>query len=241
MIIVSVIFTNDSKAQHSQQGMLSLSFEHYADDIILKPDSTVYKNAFGQAYTITNLKYYISNISLIQKGKVAYKSADHFLVNEEEEISKTILLKQIPEGNYEAISFMIGIDSIHNCSGAQSGALDAVNGMYWTWNSGYIFMKLEGRSPFSRSPGNIFEYHIGGYKAPANCIRIITLKPENSLLIGAEMKSSVIIRTNIAEILRSPVSIDFSSLPAVTDHRNAEMMADNYSDMFTIKEVKDEK
>ena len=66
---------------------------------------------------------------------------------------------------------------------AQTDALDPVNAMFWAWNTGYIFLKLEGRSSFSKLPGNIFEYHIGGYKSPSNCIRTISLNFERPLQI----------------------------------------------------------
>jgi hypothetical protein len=49
--------------------------------------------------------------------------------------------------------------------------------MYWGWNSGYIFFKMEGNSPAS-STGE-FMYHIGGFggysSATINNIKYITL------------------------------------------------------------------
>lgn len=226
------------KAQYAHGGVLGLVFEHYVDSLELRADSSVYKNTFGQTFTITNFKYYLSNVSLLKKGRVVYHSADHFLIIEDEGNSKKIMLNDIPEGEYDALSFMIGVDSAHNSNGANSGALDPINGMYWTWNSGYIFMKIEGRAAASKRPGNIFEYHIGGYKAPANCIRTVTLSPAAPVVIENKKTFALTIRANIAEVLRSPVSIDFSTLPSVTDHSNAEMIADNYIDMFFINEVK---
>ena len=54
----------------------------------------------------------------------------------------------------------------------RTGVLDpsgAGADMYWTWNSGYIFFKMEGTSPAATGMGNSFMYHIGGfggYSAP---------------------------------------------------------------------------
>ncbi|MDB9743990.1 hypothetical protein OAA91_00520 [Fibrobacterales bacterium] len=36
--------------------------------------------------------------------------------------------------------------------------------MYWTWNSGHIYFKLEGTSKVSTSPGKRVEYHLGGFR-----------------------------------------------------------------------------
>ena len=107
-----------------------------------------------------------------------------------------------------------------------------MNGMFWTWNTGYIFLKLEGKSPESTANGNIFEYHIGGYKTPANCIRqvILSLKERDSEI------SEISIKADVAEIFKNTVTLDLAKLNSVTDFHNAEMVADNYSKMFSILE-----
>jgi len=46
--------------------------------------------------------------------------------------------------------------------------------MFWTWNSGYIFFKLEGNSPVSTQPNGKIEYHIGGFQSPTSAIRKYT-------------------------------------------------------------------
>ena len=203
------------------EGTITLMLDHYAGDKVLQLDTVQYKNELGQAYTVTKFKYYISNIYLEK-------------ANEEEPASKTIHLNNVPPGEYSGIKFIIGVDSLHNCSGAQSGALDPVNAMFWAWNTGYIFMKLEGRSPASTSPGNIFEFHIGGYKKPANCIRTVMLNFDKHLIIGPSTTREVHIKADIAAILKSHTVIDFSKLSSVTDFHNATIIADNYEDMFSV-------
>ena len=215
--------------------MLSITFNHYVDSFVLNLDSTTYKNTVGQTYIISNFKYYISNIHLINKEGKEFISPDYFLINEDEPASKKIILKNIPEGEYTSVSFIVGVDSTRNCSGAQSGALDPANAMFWAWNSGYIFLKLEGKSSFSKAPGNIFEYHIGGYKSPSNCIRTIKLHPETPFKIEKNKTAEMKIKVNAAEILKTPTDIDFTKLPSVTDSHNASTIADNYTDMFSIQ------
>ena len=53
-------------------------------------------------------------------------------------------LADIPNGEYTKVNYTIGVDAARNTEGAQDGALDLVNGMFWSWNTGYIFMKMEG-------------------------------------------------------------------------------------------------
>jgi hypothetical protein len=38
--------------------------------------------------------------------------------------------------NITAIKFLLGVDSLKNVSGIQTGALDPAKGMFWTWNTG---------------------------------------------------------------------------------------------------------
>ena len=161
--------------KHTAKNKLRIQFENYVEKDLLKLDSAVYTNAIGQSYSISKFKYYISNIHLRNDDNKEFISKEYFLINEDEPASKQIVLNDIPDGNYSTISFTLGVDSLHNCSGIQSGALDPVKGMFWAWNTGYVFMKLEGKAPQSKSPGNIFEYHIGGYREPNNCIRNVEL------------------------------------------------------------------
>ena len=56
----------------------------------------------------------------------------------------------------------LGVDSVLNYNGVHEGALDPINGMYWTWQTGYINCKLEGNI-ICDSSRKSFEYHIGGY------------------------------------------------------------------------------
>jgi hypothetical protein len=126
------------------------------------------------------------------------------------------------------------VDSLHNCSGAQSGDLDPVKGMFWTWNSGYIFFKLEGKSPASHSPGNIFEFHVGGYRKPNNNLRGVELKFGDELEIVPEQMKIVQVKADIAQVFRFPNDIDLSVHSSITEPSQAGIIADNYKDMFSI-------
>ena len=44
--------------------------------------------------------------------------------------------------------------------------------MYWTWQSGYINFKIEGRIKTDNKPWQKIEYHIGGYRSPYNCFQV---------------------------------------------------------------------
>jgi hypothetical protein len=214
------------------QPALTINFSHYVGDKLLRLDSTTYTNALGQQYTVSKLKYYIGNICLKKSDGKEFKSGQYFLVNEEDSASKHIALADVPEGEYTSLSFTVGVDSLHNCNGAQDGALDPVNAMYWTWNTGYIFFKMEGKSPVSTSPGHLLEFHIGGYKQPYNCLREVHISLPKGFKIGSN--GTINLKTDLAKFFSPPT--DFSKVSSITDFHGAMPMADNYARMFSVKQ-----
>ncbi len=235
VICIAVLSTAGSFTEPVEKAKLNIRIEHFAGPQRLSLDSVEYKNALGQTFTVSRFRYYLSNVILKNTDGAEFQSPDYFLVDEAEPDSKLITIKGIPVGNYSSISFTIGVDSLHTCSGAQSGALDPVNGMFWTWSTGYIFLKLEGHADASTSPGHIFEYHIGGYTAPNNCIRRVTLNfKKKGVGIANDKTDELPLKADILEIFKTPTNIDFSKLSSVTDFHNAAIIANNYEDMFTI-------
>jgi hypothetical protein len=51
------------------------------------------------------------------------------------------------------------------------GDLDPMNGMFWSWQTGFSSFKIEGISTFSKERKNEFFFHIGGYLDPYNSLR----------------------------------------------------------------------
>lgn len=122
------------------------------------------------------VKFYISAIELLQHAKVKWKEKNSFhLIDAAEEKSNTIILNIPKTLGFDSIRFNIGIDSSTNSAGVLGGDLDPTNGMYWTWQSGYINVKFEGTSNLVHSPNHAFEFHLGGYMAPFETIQNISL------------------------------------------------------------------
>jgi hypothetical protein len=216
-------------------GSVTIAFSNYVGNDMLKLDSATYKNELGQPYTVSKFKYYVGNIHLKKSDGTEYISDKYYLINEEEAASKQITLSNVPEGNYTSLSFILGVDSLHNCSGAQTDALDPVNAMFWAWNTGYIFLKMEGRSPVSTQPGHLLEFHIGGYMQPNNCIRTINLPLKNGMQVAGKT-TTLNIKADVSELFKTPTTIDFAKLSSVTDLHNATTIANNYMDMFSIQQ-----
>ena len=130
---------------------------------------------------LENFRFYISSIKLILKdNSIISEDNSYHLIDSEDTISQSIPIRIISKSEIKKVIFSIGIDSITSVSGALSGDLDPTKGMYWAWQSGYINMKIEGKSSSCKTRNNAFQFHIGGYLKPNYAIRTIELEPKIS-------------------------------------------------------------
>jgi hypothetical protein len=227
--------TNDGS---SKVFNLNVNFRAVVDGQPLVFDEP-YHNALGEAYKVSTFKYYIHDISLINTDSNIVSVVDkdnHYLVDASVPASGIISAKPASH-TYNHISFTIGVDSSRNFSGAQTGALDPSNGMFWTWNSGYIMAKLEGSSPLSTQPNNRIEFHIGGYKSPDNVAKKITLDfpSEQGIAFLPGSTGTINITANVNAWFSNPNDIHIAAnAVCMTPGDLAKKIAVNYSKMFTV-------
>lgn len=211
------------------QRKMTIRFKHVIGENVLVLGDT-YINCLGDTISVQRFKYYLSNFSVTDnKGNTTAIPDTYFLVDEADSASKTITLT-IPDVVVGSIGFIIGVDSIKNVSGIQQGALDPLKGMFWTWNSGYVMAKLEGRSSSSRIGGRSFTYHIGGFRQPMNSIRQLLF----ALPAGAA-DGSIVLTADINQWFKNKSELKIAETPVChSPGPLAVRIADNYSNMFTI-------
>lgn len=226
----------------AKESHLLFRFHNMADSLPLKfyDSLNVYHNANGDDYYVTTFKYYISNISLISvKGDTVAIPESYLLVNAADSLTLNQQLAAVPAGKYKGISFTIGVDSARNFSGAQTGSLDPSKGMFWTWKSGYIFVKMEGVSSKSTNKKNRLVFHIGGVSAPDNTIRTFTQNFPNVLKIKEGRTPQIDIAVNVAALFRGVTIVDFSTLNFTMGGPKSVIVADNCAQgLFNITAVK---
>jgi len=199
-----------------------------------------YTNDLGEDYSVSAFKFYMSNLSISDEaGASSAEQESYHLVDASDTTTRTfnIMMGRI---GFDKIRFMIGVDSLRNVSGAQTGALDPVNGMFWTWNSGYIMAKLEGTSPSSPDPGQRFQYHIGGYAGVEATQRWVTLSfPGNkSYVLTANTPLALTVDVDIDKWFRSTHDLPISSIPfMMTPGASSVLYADNYANLFSVTKV----
>jgi hypothetical protein len=210
------------------QKNIYLKFENIANGKKLVLNDSVYTNAFGEKYTVSKLKYYISNVNFQTISERFKKNV--YLVDASK--NDSIKIKKIADKVF-GIYFQIGVDSLLNCSGAQTGALDPLNDMFWTWNNGYVNFKLEGFSPSSNANNKKVEQHIGGYKSPYTTMRKIYLKLPADYF---KYRKNITIQLNLDKYWKATNEIRIAEKPVIASAgQMASDASENFSQMFSIK------
>lgn len=201
-------------------------------------NDSLYTNQFGEKYTITKLRYYVTNVSVQNNKKYISEENSYHLIDESNPESQNISFS-LPSGTYTAIDFLLGVDSLHNVSGAQSGDLDPAKDMFWTWHSGYVMAKMEGNSPASKLVNNKFEYHIGGFSGPYNALKEIHLGfPQNTPLFNRGKTYEIIINGDINTWWKGGKDIKISEHANITSPGELSLaISNNYANMFHIEKI----
>ena len=125
---------------------------------------------------ISAFKFYISSIEFqFSDNSKFIENNSYHLIDIEHNKSLKIALLNNTNKIISRIFFNIGVDSLASVSGAMTGDLDVTNGMYWAWQSGFINMKIEGKSSSCSTRNNNFHFHIGGYLKPNYALRKVNI------------------------------------------------------------------
>jgi endonuclease/exonuclease/phosphatase family metal-dependent hydrolase len=109
---------------------------------------------------VETLKCYVGHIELLDMNKqiIGRDSVSYRLID----FKKSNSLNFSINSNLSYASYVrltLGVDSTTNAAGVHCCALDPANGMYWSWQSGYIQFKLEGKE----KDGTTLNLHLGGF------------------------------------------------------------------------------
>ncbi len=174
----------------------------------------------------SQLKLYISGVEFLNKDSIVWKEANSYhLLDASDEKSLYILVNSPSDLKFTKIKFNLGIDSITNVSGAMGGDLDPTKGMYWTWQSGYINLKLEGKSKLCKTRNNEFQFHLGGYQNADNALQTI--------ILNVSENKNIDILIDIEKML---AAIDLSEQNQImSPGKEAVLLSEKFSKIFSIQ------
>lgn len=248
-ILSSCTKKSEVQPETTKKSTLSLQFDNIVGEQNLQLNTGTYTNAAGEEFSVELLQYFISNIKVVNTDGVEYvvpQDSSYFLVKESDATTQFCKV-QVPEGDYKTLTFTLGVDSLRNTMdiSERTGVLDPTgsmdDGMYWGWNSGYIFLKMEGLSPqapLDTQGNNKFRYHIGGYggysATTLNNIKTITidLSVAGVARVRQSRESNVHIMADILKVFNGSTTLSIAERPQVMFSDYSVNIANNYQSMF---------
>lgn len=150
--------------------ILNINYEVNGEPFAL---GAAYQNAAGRSYKFDLAQLYLSNFefSSYKNGGdevIIFPTPQQYLLIQPTQ--KQYSLGKVLKGSVSGFSMIFGVDSVANFSDPAiyelGTALAYQNpNMHWSWSTGYIFMKLEGKTDTSATYiggyDDLFTYHIG--------------------------------------------------------------------------------
>ncbi|MFZ4785445.1 MAG: MbnP family protein [Flavobacteriales bacterium] len=218
----------------SETGIVKVNVSNMVDGASIVQNNFQYENALSETYSINLLKYYLSNAVLVDDQGTVIPFSNYTLIDGLN-TSDNFFSACIPNGHYVQLKCYVGVNHQNNHSGDQEGDLDPINGMLWTWSTGYIFFKHEGQ--FIDSAGNTQEllYHFGTDAAYTEFVLPL------DLTVSGNTKT-VQLQFDLSSLYNATHQVGFENSNfhqsiSVDDELWLEQLRDNFPDAFSITSI----
>ena len=235
LLLLSLMVTGCTPQKSSKTQSLNLRFKAVVGSQALVFNRTHYANPGGDGkFKIRDFQFIISNIKLhSDTGVYRQRESYHIARFDNAGTSFTLVLDNIPVGNYRDIDFSIGVDPEANSSRRSVGDLDPNSRMAWSWDVGYKFILFEGglNRHDVLSP---LVYHVGfseNYRVLRFPLSNITAKNKNL----EKPLARLVFRVDIMSLFKGVNTIDMGALPSVKfDKDDTKLIAENFEAMITL-------
>lgn len=199
----------------------------------------------NRTYQFNKLRYWVSNISLIDtEGKEHPIPNSYYLMEETGEIAvqdgsytyparkrEKVTLANIPAGDYKTIKFSIGVDPVYNDNlSLQAGELSQLNGMTnisWMWHTSYIFSSISGTITDGSATKNI----VAETGLNRN-YRSTSIELPSPVRIGSSAQREILLQLDAEKLFNN---LDLIATPVIGAAQAEEMstLATNYTQAIT--------
>lgn len=218
---------------------LTFHFDHMVDGKGVVYNDIRYQNDAGNQYSIMTLRYFISDIRLHQyDGNVVKLDTFHYRDVDIPD-TRTLTIQNIPNGQYNYISFIFGLDSIKNKDFALPPTLE-YNNMEWPipMGGGYHYMKFEGRYILNNGETGSFNTHTGRLKTMEGTMHENFFQvnlPESAFAMNDD-NWEMQVYMNLNEWYREPYIYDIETYgPAIMNNQQAQqILKENGADAFSL-------
>lgn len=241
LVLLSCSSDNDSGIENqSEFGSLTINFRNAVGNAPLEMDDIYYQKNGNESFNVTELKYIISNIVLIDEAgnEFVYPQEDsYFLINEEAQITRSVTLQNIDANQYTAIRFGVGVDqSNYPLNGVNNFVPTADDqGMTWSWSAGYIFFKMEGKYSSASNLEKNYRLHMGSHGTTQDNYREVSLNFLQPLAVRETSEPQVNIELDLLKIFDSAFSLELREKDDIqVDPENAPKIAENLTNAFEV-------
>jgi hypothetical protein len=232
--------TNDNNIDEPVFGDFIVNFNNIVGSQNLVLQQETYDKIGGETISVSELKYIISNIVLIDVNgnEFVYPEEDsYFLINEAVDSSQRLTLQEVNANNYTAIKFGVGVDqSQYPLNGVQNFVPTAEeNSMLWSWSAGYIFMRIEGLYTSSQNTNSPYRLHIGSHGQNLDNYKEVRLDFLQPLALSETNTPEVNINFDVLKIFSGEHTMLLEEKDDIQiDPENAPKITENYTQAFEI-------
>jgi cytochrome c peroxidase len=197
-----------------------------------------YQTSAGETFSITRVSYLVSDFELQRLDGTWLELTNSVAWLDFGQNRDSFHLENIPPGEFCTIRFLVGLGTnLNHANPAKFPAGHALNpdvdGLYWGWQGGYVFMALEGLWRNSGGEMDGWAYHLA---RDTNSVRITLAAP---LVITNETKLDL--DFDLATVLNAPVPLSFAKDGSSTHSRDGDPIAaalvKNLATSFRVRKI----
>lgn len=210
---------------------VTLDLNYVVGNETLQMDQMIYTNEAGNVYSVTDMRYILSDFIFRAEDGSDHRSDAVFYASSDREDLSTLTFLDIPYGSYTGISFVIGLQPELNVLDGLANTQD-FNEMIWPtgMGGGYHFMKFEGHFIDSVGQQKGFAWHLGRNSS----IMPFDLDHEFNLSSGSNGVGTLTM--DIEKYFVDPITIDLdSTVFSMMNVPHMEKLAANGLDVFSIE------
>ncbi len=188
----------------------------------LQPASFRYQTAAGESFSVTRVSYLVSDFALQRDDGSWLELSNSTAWLDYEQNRDSVRLDRIPPGEFLSLRFTLGLSPALNHANitnfpAGHPLNPDVNGLYWGWQGGYIFLALEGLWRNGAGELDGWAYHLA---RDTNAVRItLSLPCEITHQTRADLDF------DLAAVLNAPRPLSFARDGSSTHSRDGDPVA----------------
>jgi len=238
VIAVTLILTScKKKKQTEEDGIVNINMSAYFDSEAFAVGN-VYTNVDGYRVRVDDFKFYISELAAIRNDGVLIPLIDIDLINLGSGYSTSSF--ELAPGNYRGIQFSIGVPPELNKDQDPTVypndhplSVNGAQGMFWSWNTGYIFVKFEGKADLDGVEGNEilspFAFHCG-----EDLLFRTHVIDNYAFTVSEEIATPIDIRFNVEKFFYSDNDTIDIAVNNLTHTSGNLPLAERFTDLFNL-------